>query len=301
MDITVSGNIVRVSPGSALLPSGVVLKKTNLSSVTFSTSAQKRVYTLVWQHSHTNVIGGSAESLVLIQGYYTNTDLATTSEDGFISPVDTSLVIGWIRYPGSSVPLNQDHVIQSPRYRSIEELLVPHRLPLFPRYVVGTSDITTVGTGVVELGGIQHTVDWCRADAESDNNAVCTVYQTFAVDLSLPYRMLEFGFHSSIADSSTVRVLTIEVACTNPDNLEKLVLAEPDVIDDSATPVVGLGTLFTRCKVSLTKNPASTFVTVKITFAVPPEKVLSFLYARLTHDFAMTSDYTTEGVIDIQF
>ena len=83
-----------VQPHACCLDSGIVIDETEQQTFTVPTGAASADYTLQYQHVDEDVIGGTAATLSVQSG------LTRTVADG--------IALGWIRYPGGSVPLSNE-------------------------------------------------------------------------------------------------------------------------------------------------------------------------------------------------
>lgn len=101
-DISVSGvDSVSLSPGTLMLPDGVVLQETLAITVSLLglLGASATDFTIVALHVDQQQLGGVAATYNVISG--------------FLSTYDNATVIGWIRYPGGSIALTEDMIIQA--------------------------------------------------------------------------------------------------------------------------------------------------------------------------------------------
>lgn len=94
------GNILRVSPGSALLPDGVLIIEDESKELIIGNSSNEANYTIIYQLDDSRILGGSPATLRATAGI--------TRQDAFTDAV----VLGWIRYPGGAIPLSSSHFTQ---------------------------------------------------------------------------------------------------------------------------------------------------------------------------------------------
>ncbi len=60
-------------------------------------------YTVVYEHMNTNVLGGIPAQIVLLEGIFA------------FGALEDTVVLGWVLYPGGSVPLNTAFFIEAPK------------------------------------------------------------------------------------------------------------------------------------------------------------------------------------------
>lgn len=100
-DFEVGGvDLLRVSPGSALLPDGVLIIEDEPKTLVIGNSSFAADYTVLYQLEDSSTLGGSPATLRATAGI--------TKQSSFTD----SVVLGWIRYPGGSVPLSSAHFVQ---------------------------------------------------------------------------------------------------------------------------------------------------------------------------------------------
>jgi hypothetical protein len=81
-----------LSPHSVIFENGVVLIEDELTQFTIPTTAPSANYTLAYEHEDVDIVGGVAATLTL--------------KGGLLSEVDNGVVLGWVKYPGGSVALD---------------------------------------------------------------------------------------------------------------------------------------------------------------------------------------------------
>lgn len=108
-DFTVAASdYMTISSGSCLLPDGVLVVENENKSLVIPNSSLATDYTVAYQLEDTQTLGGSPAILRLLSGIKRQEDLT----DGTI--------LGWIRYPGGSIPLSSSFFIQ-PSHLRIEK------------------------------------------------------------------------------------------------------------------------------------------------------------------------------------
>lgn len=101
MDFSVSAaDLLQVSAGSCILPDGVVILEDEDREILVNNSSFAADYTVIYQLEDVRVLGGSPAQLRLLAGIH--------QQDDFTD----STVLGWIKYPGGSIPLSESHFIQ---------------------------------------------------------------------------------------------------------------------------------------------------------------------------------------------
>ena len=101
-------NVIRISPFKAMLPSGVVLVSDESYDFSFQLTSIAKDYTLTVDHQYQEISGG-------VPPVYSIKDNILPA-----SQVPNSLIIAWLRYPGSSAAIVQS-MIYEPRRIKIKE------------------------------------------------------------------------------------------------------------------------------------------------------------------------------------
>jgi hypothetical protein len=91
---------VSISPGTVLLPDGVVILEDKTQTLQISNTAFSVSYTVVYQLQSSTIIGGSPATLLLLTGIIKQSTLTDAT------------VLGWIIYPGNAVALDPSMFLQ---------------------------------------------------------------------------------------------------------------------------------------------------------------------------------------------
>ena len=98
--IVAASDYMNITPGSCLLPDGVLVIENETKSLVIPNSSLATDYTVIYQLEDTRTLGGSPAILRLLSGVKRQQDFI----DGTI--------LGWIRYPGGSIPISPSFFIQ---------------------------------------------------------------------------------------------------------------------------------------------------------------------------------------------
>lgn len=91
-----------ISPHRVMLTS-VLLEEDSSLTLEIPLTSPARNYTVAYEHVNVNTLGGAAANLLLIDGIFAFGELANT------------VILGWVRYPGGSVPLSLDFFVEAPK------------------------------------------------------------------------------------------------------------------------------------------------------------------------------------------
>ena len=111
-----------IAPVSVMLPT-LLLKEDAPQNIILPLTSDPEDYTVVYEHINQNIQGGAPANLLLLSGIFAFGDLPNT------------VILGWIRYPGGSVPLNTSFFIEAPKLRVsnsgsfASNILIPPFLP----------------------------------------------------------------------------------------------------------------------------------------------------------------------------
>lgn len=98
--VVAASDLLQITPGSCLMPDGVLVIENEIKSLVIPSSSLATDYTVIYQLEDTRTLGGSPAILRLLSGIKRQEDFS----DGTI--------IGWVRYPGGSIPLSSSMFIQ---------------------------------------------------------------------------------------------------------------------------------------------------------------------------------------------
>jgi hypothetical protein len=93
---------IRINPGSCVTDQGVIITEDETKILPIPNTSIPQDYTIYYDHEDADISGGVSATLTMDSGLLT--------ED-----VVTGVILGYIRYPGGSVALDQSHFIQAPR------------------------------------------------------------------------------------------------------------------------------------------------------------------------------------------
>lgn len=98
--VVAASDYMSITAGTCLLPDGVLVLENEVKSLVIPNSSLAMDYTVIYQLEDTMTLGGSPAILRLLSGIKRQQDFT----DGTI--------LGWVRYPGGSIPLSQSFFIQ---------------------------------------------------------------------------------------------------------------------------------------------------------------------------------------------
>jgi hypothetical protein len=100
---------LKINPGSSVTHQGVIIKEDEPKYLNIVNTSNPVDYTVYYNHEDADVSGGVAAILTLATGLLTESTVE-------------GVILGYIRYPGSGVPLAQSHFIQAPKVGVEEEV-----------------------------------------------------------------------------------------------------------------------------------------------------------------------------------
>ena len=110
-----------VGPSSIMLPT-LLMKESASTNILIPLTPGAKDYTIVYEHLNQSVQGGVAAQLLLKEGIFSFDDL------------ENNVVIGWVRYPGGSVPLDERFFIEAPKLQATNPTTFPSDI-LLPAYL----------------------------------------------------------------------------------------------------------------------------------------------------------------------
>ncbi len=103
--VVAASDLLSVAPGSCLLPDGVLIIEDETKYLVVPNSSLATDYTVLYQLEDTRTLGGSPAILRLLSGIKRQVDM------------QDSAILGWINYPGGSIPLSSSFFTQSSHLR----------------------------------------------------------------------------------------------------------------------------------------------------------------------------------------
>lgn len=100
-----ASDLLKVKSGSCLLPDGVLIMEDSDKDLVIPSSSYSSEYTIIYQLEDSRVLGASPALLKTVSGIMRQ------------SSYTDATVLGWIKYPGGSIPLADKYLIQPDRLR----------------------------------------------------------------------------------------------------------------------------------------------------------------------------------------
>lgn len=114
-----------IAPHGVLMENGTIVEETEQVEFQVPNSFTPQDYTVVYRHEDEAIVGGVPAELTL--------------ETGLSQTIENGIPLGWVRYPGGSVPLDPAHLFPAP---SVKEP---------PYEVAGELDDIAAGSGVYDV------------------------------------------------------------------------------------------------------------------------------------------------------
>lgn len=138
--IVAATDLMQISPGSCLLPDGVLVLEDEVKNLVVPISSLATDYTVVYQLEDTSTLGGSPAILRLLSG--------TTRQENMLD----GTILGWLRYPGGSVPLSTSFFVQPSHLRIQTRTDIFNYLNSCPlKTIKGTTNVLTVTSTDVDF------------------------------------------------------------------------------------------------------------------------------------------------------
>ncbi len=108
-----------IGPSSVMLPT-LIMEESVSTNILIPLSAGAQDYTIVYEHLNQNVQGGVAAQMIRKTGIFSFGDLENT------------IILGWVRYPGGSIPLETGFFIEAPKLQITNPATFPSDIMLSP-------------------------------------------------------------------------------------------------------------------------------------------------------------------------
>ena len=94
----VGSDKVHIAPITLVTENGVIISESETQIITVTNTSSAKNYTIYYEHINSEILGGSKATLLVKDGHSKQSDLAN------------AVVIGYVKYPGGSVPLATSHL-----------------------------------------------------------------------------------------------------------------------------------------------------------------------------------------------
>lgn len=216
-----ASDLLRITPGSCLLPDGVIILENASKQLLISNSSFAADYTVVYQLEDTRVLGGSPATLRLLPGIL--------RQDVFTD----SVVLGWVKYPGGSVPLSDSHFVQpnSVRVKASTGALLNTFLPPFAAAIrpveelrgaptiktVRQTNLSTAFSTIQSYAG--QTARVTGASITTDSTSIVghnTNFDTFAIKRSIPITASTTSASTTLTNVNPVSRVALNQSISGP-------------------------------------------------------------------------------------
>ena len=164
-----------IAPGTCLLPDGVLILEDQIKTLLIPNSSFSTTYTVVYRLQDPRVLGGSPALLTLLPGLAPQKNFTDAT------------VLGWIQYPGGSIPLSSNQYSQ------------PTSLQVVPQDHVVAFQATAPFTDAIRPPGSRPGGSTLRSFSIADLSA--NLLQTMAFG-GLPARILGASVVSTVPQAS---------------------------------------------------------------------------------------------------
>ncbi len=110
-----------VGPSSVMLAT-LLMEESVSTNILIPLTSGAKDYTVVYEHLNQNVQGGVPAQLLLLEGIFSFGDLENT------------VILGWVRYPGGSIPIEVEFFIETPKLQITNPTTFPSDIML-PAYL----------------------------------------------------------------------------------------------------------------------------------------------------------------------
>lgn len=169
-----------VEANSVMLQTLYLSEDTN-TLIAISLTSDAKDYTVVYEHKNTNVLGGVPAQMVLLEGIFEFNELEDT------------VVLGWVEYPGGSVPLSTDFFIEAPKL----QIKNPTRFPsdtLIPPYLetIHVQDETPTPGTITQTDQYEPAETKAFLELENTDTVIETIvhFFPFVAQITPPQRLI---------------------------------------------------------------------------------------------------------------
>lgn len=169
---------MRINPGTCVTNQGVILLEDEVKILTIQNTSIPADYTIYYSHEDADISGGIAAILTMDSG------LLTTS-------VVNGVILGYVRYPGGGVPLDQSNFIQPPKIK-IGTIIPTRETTPWIIPVKGKGYMTTATSGAAIT--LTDTWDMSGSKPEMYLKARNITVSSGTVTLTFPFKVSDVPF-----------------------------------------------------------------------------------------------------------
>jgi len=181
----INATTMSIAPFKVIQPSGIVITEGDDQSLNIDNTSVAANYTIVYRHQQEQIIGGSPALLEKLNGLQS------------IASVTDGVVLGWVLYPGGTIPINTNMFITVKKSKLTNNLTRFDQPPILPPIDQKTLPVSASGAVLdvtTTFDGMQSCTSW-------KNNGGTLGSVTFVI----PYRVGQIQITKII---STARVDT---------------------------------------------------------------------------------------------
>ncbi len=169
-----------VGANSVMLQTLLLVEDTT-TLVPIPLTSDAKEYTVVYEHMNTNVLGGIPAQIILLEGIFAFDALADT------------VVLGWVRYPGGSVPLNTAFFIEAPKLQIRNPTSFPSDV-LIPPYLdtIHVQDQTPTPGTIAQTDQYEPAQTRAFLELENTDTVIETIvhFFPFVAQITPPQRLI---------------------------------------------------------------------------------------------------------------
>ncbi len=169
-----------IAPSVVMLHT-LLLQETVSTNISISLTADAKDYTIAYEHINQNIQGGVSATLLRLDGIFAFDDLENT------------VILGWVRYPGGSVPLEVEFFIEAPKLQIKNPTEFPSDLSLPPylnKIQLQEEDPISGSITQTDMYDVANTQAFLELENTADTIQSITHYFPFVAKESPPDRLI---------------------------------------------------------------------------------------------------------------
>lgn len=185
-----------VGPNEVMLQT-LLLAEDTATLVPIPLTSDAKDYTVVYEHINANVLGGVPAQVLLLEGIFAFDALANT------------IVLGWVRYPGGSVPLSTSFFVEAPKLQITNPPTFPSDV-LIPPYLgtIHVQDEAPIPGTIIQTDVYEPAQTKAFLELENTDTVIETIvhFFPFVTKLDPPQRLI-LEASSELATSLTAELV----------------------------------------------------------------------------------------------
>lgn len=203
-------NRMSISAGAVVTAQGLIIRESESQYLIIDNTSEVKNYTVIYNHQDADIIGGNPAALELVLGLRASDP--------------TGAVLGWVKYPGGSVPLTSSHFYPRRKSNITESNYLDDTYALIPPFIPKWFDVSNGGGTLTLTDKYDSSIPTAlKTYVEIRNDDIVSGYKTVVLPMHsglLPPGQIAVTAHCPVGSKLTVKLKAKDGTILTPDNNE---------------------------------------------------------------------------------